>query len=182
MTIKTIISFFTLALLFSCDPKNTRQSNSKKDQIDTSKEASAITDDKLLQNDTFTKRIPDSQVVKKMPDHFICYKSDNNSNLAISISFDKDGKALNVKYKGQEESIDLSFKKEEYLEGGAHPTIETYYSEIYEGKENGVYKLTHSGVWDYAEYTRSKDGKKFNFTINHELTIENDGYRTTPCF
>ena len=102
--------------------------------------------------------------------------------MAIAISFDEMDKALSVKYKGQKESMLLTYLKEATQEGGAYPTIETYYSEMIEGKENGVYKLTHSGNWDYAEYTRKKDGKKYIFTIDHELTIVGDGYRTTPCF
>lgn len=114
--------------------------------------------------------------------NYICYNNDKTPSMQISISFDKEGRAIAVKYKGQTESMPLQYLKEKYLEGGAHPTIEEYYQEMYNGKKNGEYKLTHSGVWDYAEYTRAKDAKKFSFTINHDLSIENDGYRTTPCF
>lgn len=114
--------------------------------------------------------------------HYICYNNDKTPSMQIAISFNKEGRATAVKYKGQTEAMPLQYLKEAYLEGGAHPTIEEYYQEMYNGKKNGEYKLTHSGVWDYAEYTRAKDSKKFNFTINHDLSIENDGYRTTPCF
>ncbi len=113
---------------------------------------------------------------------YICYTNDKNPSLAISICFGKDGKALNVKYLGKDESIPLSFIKETYSEGGASPTTQTFYSEIYLGQKNGTYKLTHSGAWDEVEYTLGKSGKKFNFTINHDLSIINGSYRTSPCF
>ncbi len=113
---------------------------------------------------------------------YICYKCDAKPSLEISIQFNAKEKATNVKYKGQSSSMALIYLREKYHEGGAHPTIDTYYKEMYKGKKTGMYKLTHSGIWDYVEYTRGKDGKKFNFTINHETSIDGGGYRTTPCF
>jgi len=177
MKINIILSMLTLALIFACDP-NGKETTNDKSQIDTT----AIIPAEKIPSQQDQKTEPQPNDADDEPQYFICYKGDANPALEISISFDKEEKALKVKYKGQNEAMNLSFVKEDYLEGGAHPTIETYYSEIYEGKENGVYKLSHSGNWDYAEYTRSKDGKKFNFTIDHDLSIGNDGYRTTPCF
>lgn len=116
------------------------------------------------------------------PPFYICYNSGSNPDLALSIYFDGKGVAQKARYKGQSASLDLKFEKEEYLEGGAHPTINEYYTEIYEGKPNGTYKLSHSGIWDYAVYTRKKDGKVFEFTIDHELAIVNDTYRETACY
>ncbi len=177
MKIKIILPILTLMFLFACDP-NGKETTNDKNQIDS-------TDQKTVENlptQQDQKTEPQQNDSEEQAQYFICYNSDANPNLAISISFDKEEKALKVKYKGQEEAMTLSYLKENYLEGGSYPTIETFYSEIYDGKENGVYKLTHSGNWDYAEYTRSKDGKKFKFTIDHDLSIENDGYRTSPCF
>lgn len=114
-------------------------------------------------------------------DYYICYKQDDGK-MAMSISFDAEGNAISVKYKGQTQDMKLTKTRDNYIEGGAHPTIELFYDEILAGKVNGSYKLTHSGNWDYAEYTRNKDGKKFNFTIDHDLSIEGDSYRTTACF
>lgn len=71
----------------------------------------------------------------------------------------------------------LVFKKMEVIEAGSAP-YEEYYDEMYNGKINGKYKLTHSGNWDYAEYTRAKDGKVFDFTIEHEVPQ----YESEPCF
>lgn len=112
-------------------------------------------------------------------DHYICYKNDKDTSQYIWVSFAKKEGALQLKYEGQEDAIDLVFDREDYFcDGCAHPTIETYYNEIYNDKINGVYKLTHSGVWDYVDYTRGKDGKVFNFKIDHFKKQ----YSKTPCF
>ncbi len=113
-------------------------------------------------------------------DHYICYTEDEQSDLVIWISFDDQSKARQVKYKGMKTAIDLTFVKESdnLNPGGPYPVYARYYNEIYEGKINGVYKLTHSGIWDYVEYTRGKDAKVFNFTIDHNA----DPYGSSPCF
>ncbi len=111
-------------------------------------------------------------------DHYICYSNNERKDKKIWVGFNKDDIALKVKYEGQDQAIELVYSKNEYKEGGAHPTINTYYDEIYRGEVNGVYKMTHSGIWDYVEYTRGKDGKTFKFTIEHEL----DPYGKQPCF
>jgi len=178
MKINIILSILTLTLFFACDPNGKEQTTDSKNQVDSTQEETITKVTTKKEQDSE----PQQNDVDAEPHHFICYNGDANPAMAISISFDEEEKALKVKYKGQKEAMVLTFVKEDYLEGGAHPTIETYYSEMYKGKENGVYKLSHSGIWDYAEYTRSKDGKKFIFTIDHELTAANDGYRTTPCF
>ena len=117
-----------------------------------------------------------------LADYFICYNSDANSSLALSIGFDPEGKAIFAKYQGQDGELALTFQKEDYQEGPAYPTIDEYYDEILDGKVNGTYKLTHSGAWDYAVYTSAKDGKTYSFTINHDLTVEGGEYRSTPCY
>jgi hypothetical protein len=177
MNIKIILPILSLMFLFACDP-NGKETVNDKSQIDSTNQKTI----EKLPPQQEQKTEPRQNGYEEKPHHFICYKGDANPALEISISFDKEEKALKVKYKGQEEAMNLSYVKEEYLEGGAYPTIETYYSEMYDGKENGVYKLIHSGNWDYAEYTRTKDGKKFKFTIDHDLSIGNDGYTTIPCF
>lgn len=111
--------------------------------------------------------------------HYICYKNDNNSQLYIWIRF-SDGKAKEVKYRGMDSSMKLKFEKEsENLNpDGPYPVIAQYYNEGVNGKVNGIYKLTHSGNYDYAEYTRGKDSAVFNFTIDHQA----NPYGETPCF
>ena len=63
-------------------------------------------------------------------------------------------------------------------EGGGYRVVGEYYNEMYEEEVNGVYKLTKSGNWYYAEYTRNSDNKQFNFTIDHEA----NNFSDRPCF
>ena len=65
--------------------------------------------------------------------------------------------------------MDLVFLKEvDENEGGAYPVLAEYYNEIYEEEVNGVYKLTKSGNWYYAAYTRKSDNKQQKFTIDNK--------------
>ena len=168
-TITLLFLLFTCIFL-SCRNTNKTQGN-EKETIENAKQPSEQEE---------KEKAPETAAI--IPNHFICYSADNDSNLALSISFDREGRALQAKYRGQKESIDLVFQDEIMHEGGAHPSIETFYTEMYNGKKNGDYKLTHSGIWDYVEYTRGKDGKKFLFTIDHEMTVQGDEFRNTPCF
>ena len=111
--------------------------------------------------------------------YYICYNEDNGSSLNLSIGFNNKSRALSVKYKGMNSSMDLIFiRVENENPGGPYPVLVKYYNEMYQEKVNGEYRLTHSGNWDYVEYTRGKDSKKFNFTINHN----SNSYSYTPCF
>jgi hypothetical protein len=75
--------------------------------------------------------------------------------------------------------MDLVFVKEvDENKGGPYPVLAEYYNEIYEEEVNGIYKLTKSGNWYYAEYTRKSDNKVFNFTID----IEANNFSDSPCF
>ena len=111
--------------------------------------------------------------------YYICYNEDNGSSLNLSIGFNNKGRALSVKYKGMNSSMDLIFiKVENENPDGPYPVLVKYYNEMYQEKVNGEYKLTHSGNLDYVEYTRGKDSKKFNFTIDHN----SNSYSYNPCF
>ena len=111
--------------------------------------------------------------------YYICYNEDNGSSLNLSIGFNNKGRALSVKYKGMNSSMDLIFiRVENENPGGPYPVLVKYYNEMYQEKVNGEYRLTHSGNWDYVEYIRGKDSKKFNFTIDHN----SNSYSYTPCF
>lgn len=115
----------------------------------------------------------------KSPNYYICYSENNNEKLQLWIGFDEKAKATKVKYKGMNLDMDLVFVKEvDENEGGPYPVLAEYYNEIYEEKVNGVYKLTKSGNWYYAEYTRKSDSKVFNFTID----IEANNFSDSPCF
>ena len=119
----------------------------------------------------------EAQLIQKL-NHYICFENDENISPRIWISFNSKEFALQVKYEGQNNAIDLKFIKEEYREGGAHPTVIKYYDEILDGDLNGSYKITHSGIWDYVLYKRKRDGKEFHFTIDHEA----NPYGKIPCF
>ncbi|NJB83068.1 hypothetical protein [Wenyingzhuangia aestuarii] len=150
--------------LTSCKEKNRNTNKIVSDTI-TKKEDVLLKNQSLENTATTTK------------EHYICYNADNNKNLKIWIRF-HNNKAISVKYKGSKTAISLNYLKEEFLKGGAHPTIITHYNELYNGKINGQYILTHSGIWDYVKYIRGKDQKEFNFTIDHN----SNNYSSKPCF
>ena len=119
------------------------------------------------------------ETVTKSPNYYICYSENNNKNLQLWIGFDEKAKASKVKYKGMSLDMELVFVKEvDENEGGPYPVLAEYYNEIYEEEVNGVYKLTKSGNWYYAEYTRKSDSKVFNFTID----IGANNFGDSPCF
>lgn len=162
-----------LHLLCACESTPTDQNKStmaNEQQPSISEQAETKSDEAT----STTNLNPPSKAIK----HYICYTNDVNPAMKIWISFAEDGKAVQVKYIGQKTAINLVFDKEEYQEGGAHPTTIQYYDEMYNGQKNGSYKLTHSGVWDYVAYIRGKDSKPFNFTIDHDA----DPYGSEPCF
>ncbi|WP_298510337.1 hypothetical protein [uncultured Kordia sp.] len=182
-TITYLFIFSSLLLVLSCsDKKKTQETTEQKaTTIETSKEvreASDVKDTKETKNTTDTS----TEEIKIRPYHYICYTNDDKPSLQLSIAFNEEGNALFVRYKGQQSSIPLVNVKENFENDGAYPTITQFYNEMYNGKKNGVYELTHSGNWDYAKYIREKDGKVFKFTINHELTVTGNGYRATPCW
>ncbi|OEK08651.1 hypothetical protein A8C32_04165 [Flavivirga aquatica] len=175
MKLKYII-FASVLSLFSCK-------EAQKNTTDFNKKEESISVNKTTASDTLEKKEPENSIgtdalKKDAVDHYICYKDDKKAERVIWISFTEKSRAIQVKYKGQNTAIDLVFVKEEFIKGGAHPTIITYYNEIHDGKLNGEYKLTHSGNWDYVKYIRGKDGKKFNFTIDHN----SNSYRKSSCF
>ncbi len=133
------------------------------------KDSLTIKDKKLNEEQTTTGN--------KVVDHYICFTEDQQKKLVIWMSFNTKGEALQVKYKGQEQAIDLVFVKKEPQSPG-YPAMSYFYNEVYDGELNGQYIHTHSGVWDYVTYIRKKDGKKFNFTIDHDAKP----YHKTPCF
>ncbi|MBF02803.1 MAG: hypothetical protein CMP76_05855 [Flavobacterium sp.] len=165
-----------LLVLISCTSKkeNTTETTPENNtQQDTVKVTEAIVPE---ENSTTENNDNSTEITNE--DYYICYTDDDVPTRVIWIRFAKDGKAQQVKYKGQKEAINVVFVSEETSEGGAHPTIESNYDEIYNGTKNGTYTLTHSGVWDYVTYTREKDQKQFHFTIDHEA----DPYGKEPCF
>ena len=119
---------------------------------------------------------PNVQTVK--PTYYIHYSPDTKKGNDLMIAFTPFGKGLFAKYEGQSRQIELKFTKDQ-SEG---KNIIQYFDEIVKGEVKGTYKMTHSGNYDYVEYTNKKSGKKYLFTINHDVTIVGDTYRTTPSF
>ncbi|WP_420574946.1 hypothetical protein [Kordia sp.] len=167
-----ILAFFSLLLFVNC-------SDNKKTPETTQKETQSEVKDSVVDKNSIEAL---NKEINAIPHHYICYKNDDKPSMQLSIAFDSEGNAKFVKYKGQKDSIPLQNIKEDFQSDGAYPTITQFYNEIYNGKKNGTYELTHSGNWDYAKYTREKDGEIFKFTIDHEMTVTGNGYRNRPCF
>ncbi|SIS47037.1 hypothetical protein SAMN05421766_10285 [Zobellia uliginosa] len=170
----SILKYFILLFIcISCGQKSSKKQND-------------IHSDKIEQNrESLNKKseidIEEIDEVKKENStikNYVCYTSDTNNSKKIWIGFNDSNRATEIRYKGQSESIPMKFVRNEYIEGGTSPTIIDYYDEIYNGKINGVYKLTKSGNWYYVTYKREKDDKEFNFTIDHTA----DNFSSTPCF
>ncbi len=119
----------------------------------------------------------DPEVVTPLPEYYIAYTDDAEKAQDLMIAFDDNGNALYAKYFGQGRHIKLK-KEKETMSGNV---IIQHYSEMIGGKVHGTYVLTHSGNWDYVEYTNAASGKKTKFTINHNVTIMEDTYRTVPA-
>lgn len=151
-------------MLAACQPTSTSQ-------MATSEEKEAIQEILVIEEEITRE---DSILIN----HYICFTNDSGSTGRIMISFTEEEKALEVKYEGQTSSIKLELEREVIHEDGLVPSVDSYYQELYEGKVNGQYKLTHSGNWDYVTYTRGRDGKKFTFTIDHDA----NPYGSSPCF
>jgi hypothetical protein len=120
-----------------------------------------------------------SESPENSSNYFICYNENDNKNLKIWIGFNEKSNASKVKYKGMNLEMDLVFVKElNENPDGPYPVLVEYYNEIYQEKVNGIYKLTKSGNWYYAVYTRASDNKQFSFTIDNE----SNNFGKTPCF
>lgn len=172
---KIVLTVVILFFIFSCKEKteNTHSVTLENKLKSTSDKVDLETTVKNQKTES-----PKVDSVSTVIDHYICYKDDKVASRMIWISFTDKEDAVQIKYKGQKLPIDLVFIKEEFIKGGSHPTIIKYYSEKIGPEINGEYKLTHSGNWDYVEYTRGKDDRMFNFTID----FESNPYGKEACF
>jgi hypothetical protein len=114
---------------------------------------------------------------EKVVDHYICYKNETDPESSIMLSFTAYGNALEVKYKGKEDIMDLEYINEDEPEYQSTTSVK-YYNELYKGKVNGTYIVTRSGNWSDVVYTRGNDGNIFSFSIDHEA----NPYGKSPCF
>ncbi|MFN5006598.1 MAG: hypothetical protein ACK5GO_03790 [Ignavibacteria bacterium] len=111
--------------------------------------------------------------------YFMCFLNDKNPNNGFSVYFPEEGRASHLLYKGKTEYIPLKFIKTKESKGRAYTDV---YYEYFNGSHNGTYEFEFDGNWVYVYYTRKKDGKKFTYTIDHELTNYDYPWRSTPCF
>ncbi|EIA09951.1 hypothetical protein [Flavobacterium frigoris] len=172
---KIVLTLIIILFIFSCK-ENTE--NSPSVNLDNKLESTA--DKPVVQNTVKNQKADSLNVDSISPviDHYICFRDDKVASRMIWLSYTDKGDAIQIKYKGQKAPIDLIFIREEFTKAGAHPTIIKYYSEKIATEVNGEYKVTHSGNWDYVEYTRGKDDKKFNFTID----FDSNPYGKEACF
>ena len=118
---------------------------------------------------------------------YACFENDTKKELKISVCFNNSGKAVFVKYKGQEETIPIYYSKiTKSNNPGGNPSVwwaETYI-EKYRGKVTGTYIFTNAGTYDLdVTYKRKKDNKEFYFTIIGGAPNSEDArYRSSPCF
>lgn len=62
---------------------------------------------------------------------YSCFQNDKNQNLKISACFDKNDRAIYVKYKGNEETIPLFYSKKEVTPNtGGHPSAYVFITYI----------------------------------------------------
>lgn len=105
----------------------------------------------------------------KAQNRYGCFQNDKNQNLKISVCFDKNDKALYVKYKGYEETMPIFYSKKEVTPNtGGHPSlyVSITYIEKYREKVTGKYVFSNTGIGGLdVTYYRAKDNKEFYFTM-----------------
>ena len=175
MKSKALILFLSSTILFSCNQRTVKKDENANGENPT---VSASPLEKEVIKNTDSTTVVNIKDSIKANYHYICYTFDNNKDKRIWIEFTEDGKATRLKYQGQNNAIDLDFQDEDSSQNGAYPTTVSTYNEMINGKINGVYTLTHGGVWDYVSYKNATSSKEFSFTIDHEA----DPYGKTPCF
>ena len=65
--------------------------------------------------------------------HYICFNGDDNS-MVIWVSYSREEKALEVKYKGQDKAMQLVHTKGDSRFPGAYVVSDDYYIEMVDGK------------------------------------------------
>ena len=117
---------------------------------------------------------------------YACFENDKNKNLKISVSFNKNNRALYVKYSRQKDSILIFYSKIIKSKNDGIPAyywVETYLEKI-KGKIIGEYRFTNAGTYQLdVTYLRKRDNKEFYFSIIEGTEGDDDRpFRLTPCF
>ena len=104
----------------------------------------------------------------KAQNTYSCFQNDKDQNLKISVCFDKNDKALYVKYNGNDETIPLFYSKTEIFPNnpGGHPRayIHKTYIEKYREKITGKFIFSNTGIGGQdVTFYRKKDNKEFYF-------------------
>jgi hypothetical protein len=103
------------------------------------------------------------------------------------VGFGEDEKAKFVKYKGQKDSIPITYSKVIKSENpGGIPAVywEKIYLEKINGKITGKYSFTNAGTYQLdVTYARMRDKKEFYFQITEStMGVLDRPFRETPCF
>ncbi len=120
---------------------------------------------------------------------YVCFKSEADTSLQLSVYFDSHKKAKLVRYKEQAASIALVYsgiEKDKNENPGGVPAIfwAATYLEKYNGKITGTYVFTNAGTYGLdVTYTRKKDNKEFYFSVLENRKGEDGSiWRSAPCF
>jgi len=123
-----------------------------------------------------------SFIYLKAQNVYSCFQNDKNQNLKISVCFDKNDRAIYVKYKGNEETIPVFYSKKEVTpNNGGHPSAYVFitYIEKYREKVTGKYVFSNAGIGGLdVTYYRAKDNKEFYFSMIPGTARNQD----EPCF
>jgi hypothetical protein len=117
---------------------------------------------------------------------YACFENEKNKNLKISISFNKNNRALFVKYYGQKDSIRIFYSEIVKFKNDGIPAYywaETYLEKI-KGKVTGEYTFTNAGTYQLdVTYSRKRDNKEFYFSIIEGTEGDDDRpFHFNPCF
>lgn len=123
---------------------------------------------------------PDDKITKLAPSSYICFEADEEEYGAfnkVMLALDKNERAQYAQYKNNEElrTIDLAFVSKDIPDSGFATYTLTYDASLENGLVFGRYAQTHSGIYDYLEFTNN-DGEVFNFT-----NILDESYISQTC-
>lgn len=122
----------------------------------------------------------DDKVTELAPSSYICFDADEEGYGAfdkVMFALNENERAQYTQYEndGELRTIDLTFISKDIPEPGSPSYTLTYDISIEKGLVFGRYVQTHSGIYDYLEFTNS-DGEVFNFT-----NIPDESYVSKSC-
>lgn len=116
----------------------------------------------------------DPYALTEIPAYYLVFNENKKREKSILVAFRKDGKALFFEYEGGDRQYPLAFMKD----GMTGNSLVTNYKAG--GHRSFIH--THSGIWDYLELERVKDGKKLSYTLDLERSQADEGFLVLPPF